>query len=106
MSETLCPAYRSRASIRACQRLLATIAVGMALGVALNFSAIDPIRTLYLERGAERCGGGAGDRHDAATDHATVVVAGFTLPLPLQGRRLATAAMVVTVVAMIASWLE
>jgi len=35
------------------------------------------------------------------------IMAGFTLPLPLQVTgRLATAAMAVTVVAMIASWLE
>jgi hypothetical protein len=47
------------------------------------------------------------ERGDDATDHAKVDHDGFTLPLPLQVMGwLATAAMAVTVVAMIASWLE
>jgi hypothetical protein len=38
-----------------------------------------------LERGAERCGGGAGDRHDAATDHATVDHGGVHAPVAAAG---------------------
>lgn len=48
----------------------ATIAVGMALGVALNFSRSD--QGALLERGAERRRRGAGDGHDDAADEAPV----------------------------------
>jgi hypothetical protein len=82
-------------SAAACQGVLRDHAVGMALGVALNFSAIGSDPGALWERG------------DDATDHAKVDHDGFTLPLPLQVMGwLATAAMAVTVVAMIASWLE
>jgi Mn2+/Fe2+ NRAMP family transporter len=85
----------------------ATIAVGMALGVALNFSAIDPIRALYW---SAVLNGVVAVPVMAMMMRLTMrrsVMAGFTLPLPLQVMGwLATAAMATTVVAMIASWLE
>jgi hypothetical protein len=50
----------------------ATIAVCMALGVALNFSAIDPIRALY------------GSAVMMRLTMRRSIMTGFTLPLPLQ----------------------
>jgi Mn2+/Fe2+ NRAMP family transporter len=85
----------------------ATIAVGMVLGVALNFSTIDPIRALYW---SAVLNGVVAVPVMVMMMRLTMrrsIMAGFTLPLPLQVMGwLATAVMAVTVVAMVASWLE
>jgi Mn2+/Fe2+ NRAMP family transporter len=85
----------------------ATIAVGMALGVALNFSAIDPIRALYW---SAVLNGVVAMPVMVMMMRLTMrpsVMAEFTLPLPLQVMGwLATATMVATVVAMVVSWLK
>ena len=75
--------------------------------MALNFSAIDPIRALYW---SAVLNGEVAVPVMVMMMRLTMrrsIMAGFTLPLPLQVMGwLATAAMAVTVVAMIASWLE
>jgi NRAMP (natural resistance-associated macrophage protein)-like metal ion transporter len=85
----------------------ATIAVGMALGVALNFSPIDPIRALYW---SAVLNGVVAVPVMVAMMYLTMrrsIMARFTLPLPLQIIGwIATATMAATVVAMIASWFE
>lgn len=85
----------------------ATIAVGMVLGVALNFSAIDPIRALYW---SAVLNGVVAVPVMVMMMRLTMrqsIMAGFTLPLPLRVMGwLATATMAATVVAMIGSWLE
>ncbi len=85
----------------------ATIAVGMVLGVALNFSAIDPIRALYW---SAVLNGVVAVPVMVMMMRLTMrrsIMAGFTLPLPLKVMGwLATAAMAATVVAMVASWME
>ena len=85
----------------------ATITVGMALGVALNFSAIDPIRALYW---SAVLNGVVAVPVMVMMMRLTMrpsVMAEFTLPLRLQVMGwLATATMAVTVVAMVASWLK
>jgi Mn2+/Fe2+ NRAMP family transporter len=96
----------ARLPLRA-KALYATIAVGMALGVALNFSAIDPIRALYWSAVLNGVVAVPVIVMMLRLIMRRSIIAGFTLPLPLQVTgRLATAAMAVTVVAMIASWLE
>jgi Mn2+/Fe2+ NRAMP family transporter len=83
----------------------ATIAVGMGLGVALNFSTIDPIRALYWS--AVLNGVVAVPVMVAMMLLAMrrSIMAGFTLPLPLLVLGwLATATMAATTVAMVASW--
>jgi hypothetical protein len=60
----------------------ATIAVGMALGVALNFSTIDPIRALYW----------------------SAVLNGAVAPLLVMGW-VATTTMAAAAVAMVVSWM-
>jgi NRAMP (natural resistance-associated macrophage protein)-like metal ion transporter len=69
----------------------ATIAVGMAVGAALNFSPIDPIRALYW----------------SAVLNGVVAVPVMITMMLLTMRRsiMATAAMAATAVAMISSWL-
>jgi NRAMP (natural resistance-associated macrophage protein)-like metal ion transporter len=85
----------------------ATIAVGMALGVALNFSSIDPIRALYW---SAVLNGVVAVPVMVTMMYLTMrrsIMAEFTLPLPLQIMGwIATATMAVTVVAMVASWFE
>ncbi len=84
----------------------ATITVGMGLGAALNFSPIDPIRALYWS--AVLNGVVAVPvmiTMMLLTMHRSIM-AGFTLPVPMQVMGwLATAAMAVTAVAMVCSWL-
>jgi Mn2+/Fe2+ NRAMP family transporter len=79
----------------------------MAFGVVLNFSAIDPIRALYW---SAVLNGVVAVPVMVMMMRLTMrrsIMAEFTLPLPLQLMGwLATAAMAVTVLAMIASWLE
>jgi Mn2+/Fe2+ NRAMP family transporter len=85
----------------------ATIAAGMALGVALNFSTIDPIRALYW---SAVMNGVVAVPVMVMMMRLTMlrsVMAGFTLSLPLQVMGwLATATMAATAAAMVASWLE
>jgi len=85
----------------------ATIAVGMALGVALNFSPIDPIRALYW---SAVLNGVVAVPVMVTMMYLTMrrsIMAGFTLPLPLQIMGwIATATMALTVVAMVVSWFE
>jgi Mn2+/Fe2+ NRAMP family transporter len=81
----------------------ATITVGMALGVALNFSAIDPIRALYW---SAVLNGVVAVPVMVMMMRLTMpaVMAEFILPLPLPVMGwLATATMTATVVAMVAS---
>jgi NRAMP (natural resistance-associated macrophage protein)-like metal ion transporter len=85
----------------------ATIAVGMALGVALNFSPIDPIRALYWSAVLNGVVAVPVMITMMRLAMRPSVMAGFTLPLLLQVMGwLATATMAVTVVAMVASWLK
>jgi Mn2+/Fe2+ NRAMP family transporter len=92
---------------RRAKAFYATITVGMALGVALNFSAIDPIRALYW---SAVLNGVVAVPVMVMMMRLTMrpsVMAEFTLPLPLQVMGwLATATMTATVVAMVASWLK
>jgi Mn2+/Fe2+ NRAMP family transporter len=85
----------------------ATIAVGMVLCVALNFSPIDPIRSLYWSAVLD---GVVAVPVMVTMMYLTMrrsMMAGFTLPLPLQIMGwIATAAMALTVVAMVVSWFE
>lgn len=85
----------------------ATIAAGMALGVALNFSAIDPIRALYWSAVLNGIVAVPVMVTMMCLTMRRSIMAGFTLPLPLQVMGwLATATMAATVVGMVASWLE
>ncbi len=85
----------------------ATIAIGMALGVALNFSPIDPIRALYW---SAVLNGVVAVPVMVMMMHVTMrpaIMGSFTLPrLLLVMGWLATAAMVATVVALAWSWLK
>ena len=84
----------------------ATIAVGMALGVALNFSSIDPIRALYWSAVLNGVVAVPVMIMMMRLTMRPVIMARFTLPRPLQVMGwLATAAMAVTVVTMIGSWI-
>jgi len=80
----------------------ATIAVGIALGVALNFSPIDPIKALYW---SAVLNGVVAVPVMAIMMHLTMrpaIMARFTLPRPLQIMGwIATAAMAATVVALL-----
>ena len=84
----------------------ATIAAGMALGVALNFSPVDPIRALYW---SAVLNGVVAVPVMIALMHMTMrpaIMGRFTLPRPLQVMGwLATAAMVTTVAALAWSWM-
>jgi NRAMP (natural resistance-associated macrophage protein)-like metal ion transporter len=84
-----------------------TIAVGMVLGVALNFSPIDPIKALYW---SAVLNGVVAVPVMAMMMFLTMrpaIMGRFTLPRPLQAVGwVATAAMAATVAAMFASWLE
>jgi Mn2+/Fe2+ NRAMP family transporter len=83
----------------------ATIAVGVALGVVLNFSPIDPIKALYW---SAVLNGVVAVPVMVAMMLLTMrrsIMAEFTLPLPLHIMGwLATATMAATVVAMAWSW--
>ena len=85
----------------------ATIAVGMVLGVALNFSTIDPIRALYW---SAVLNGVVAVPVMVMMMHLTMrpaIMERFTLPRTLLVIGwLATAAMAATVIALVWSWLE
>lgn len=85
----------------------ATIAVGMALGVALNFSSIDPIRALYWSAVLNGVVAVPVMIMMMRLTMRPAIMARFTLPRPLQVMGwLATSVMAATVVAMVGSWLE
>jgi Mn2+/Fe2+ NRAMP family transporter len=85
----------------------ATIAVGMALGVALNFSSIDPIRALYWSAVLNGVVAVPVMFMMMRLTMRPAIMDRFTLPRSLQVMGwLATAAMATTVVAMVGSWLE
>ena len=90
---------------RRAKAFYATIAAGMVLGAALNFSPIDPIKALYW---SAVLNGVVAVPVMAMMMHLTMrpaIMARFTLPGPLRAMGwLATAAMAVTVVAMLVSW--
>ena len=92
--------------LRRAKAFYATIAVGMVLGVALNFSPIDPIKALYW---SAVLNGVVAVPVMVTMMFLTMrrpVMARFTLPPALQiAGWLATATMTATVVAMIWSWL-
>jgi len=92
---------------RRAKEFYATIALGMVLAVALNFSPIDPIKALYW---SAVLNGVVAAPVMVAMMFLTMrrsVMARFTLPRVLQIMGwLATTTMAVTVVAMIWSWLE
>ena len=84
----------------------ATIAVGMGLGVALNFSTIDPIRALYWSAVLNGVVAVPVMVTMMLLAMRRSIMAGFTLPLPLLVLGwLATATMAATTIAMVASWL-
>ena len=88
---------------RRAKAFYATIAVGMLLGVALNFSPIDPIKALYW---SAVLNGVVAVPLMFMTMRRTVM-ARFTLPPVLQIMGwLATATMATAVVAMIWSWVK
>jgi len=85
----------------------ATIAVGMALGVALNFSPIDPIRALYWSAVLNGIVAVPVMVMMMRLTMLPAIMDRFTLPRSLQMMGwLATGAMAVTVIAMVVSWLE
>jgi NRAMP (natural resistance-associated macrophage protein)-like metal ion transporter len=85
----------------------ATIAVGMVLGVALNFTPIDPIKALYWSAVLNGVVAVPVMITMMLMTRRRLIMAGFTLPLSLQiVGWLATVTMAVTVVAMVWSWLE
>jgi NRAMP (natural resistance-associated macrophage protein)-like metal ion transporter len=92
---------------RRAKAFYATIAVGMVLGVLLNFSPIDPIKALYW---SAVLNGVVAVPVMVAMMLLTMrrsIMAGFILPLGLQAMGwAATAVMAATVIAMVISWLE
>jgi Mn2+/Fe2+ NRAMP family transporter len=85
----------------------ATIAVGMALGVALNFSPIDPIKALYVSAVLNGVVAVPAMVMMMCLIRRPAIMANFTLPRSLQVMGwLATVAMAATVVAMVVSWFE
>ncbi len=85
----------------------ATIAVGMILGIALNFSPIDPIKALYWSAVLNGVVAVPVMVMMMRLTMRPTIMARFTLPRPLQIMGwVATAAMAATVVAMIGSWFE
>ena len=85
----------------------ATIAAGTALGVALNFSALDPIRALYWSAVLNGIVAVPVMVMMMRLTMRRSIMAEFTLPGPLQVMGwLATATMGAIVVAMVASWLS
>jgi Mn2+/Fe2+ NRAMP family transporter len=85
----------------------ATIAVGMVLGVALNFTPIDPIKALYWSAVLNGVVAFPVMVTMMLLTMRRSIMAEFTLTLPLQIMGwLATATMAATVLAMVWSWLE
>jgi Mn2+/Fe2+ NRAMP family transporter len=85
----------------------ATIAVGMGLGVALNFSTIDPIRALYWSAVLNGVVAVPVMVTMMLLTMRRSITAGFTLPLSLLiVGWVGTATMAVTTVAMVASWFD
>ncbi len=85
----------------------ATIAIGMALGVALNFSPIDPIKALYWSAVLNGVVAVPVMVMMMRLTMRPTIMARFTLPRPLLVMGwLATAVMAATVIAMVGSWLE
>ncbi|MDR3440541.1 divalent metal cation transporter [Telmatospirillum sp.] len=84
----------------------ATITVGMVLGIALNFSPIDPIKALYWSAVVNGIAAVPVMVMMMRLTMRPEIMAGFTLPPFLRAVGwLATAVMAVTVVAMIWSWM-
>jgi len=84
----------------------ATIAAGMALGVALNFSTIDPIRALYWSAVLNGAVAVPVMVMLMCLTMRRSIMAGFTLPTPLLVMGwVATTAMAAAAVAMVVSWL-
>lgn len=83
----------------------AMIAAATAIGVGLNFTAIDPIKALYW---SAVLNGVVAVPVMIAMMHLSMrrkIMAGYTLPLPLLVLGwLATIVMAVTVLAMVATW--
>jgi NRAMP (natural resistance-associated macrophage protein)-like metal ion transporter len=85
----------------------ATIAVGMVIGVALNFSPIDPVKALYWSAVLNGVVAVPVMVMMMRLTMRSAIMADFTLPRPLQVMGwLATVVMAATVVAMVASWIE
>ncbi len=85
----------------------ATIGVGMALGIGLNFSAVDPIRALYWSAVINGVVAVPVMIMMMRMTMRPEIMAGFTLPRTLRVMGwLATIAMVTTVLAMVLSWLS
>jgi Mn2+/Fe2+ NRAMP family transporter len=100
------PVGMARLPLRA-KAFYATIAVGMALGAALNFSPIDPIRALYWSAVLNGVVAVPVMVTMMLLTMRRSIMAGFTLPpLLLVMGWLATATMAVTTVAMVASWFD
>jgi Mn2+/Fe2+ NRAMP family transporter len=79
----------------------------MALGVALNFSPIDPIRALYWSAVLNGVVAVPVMVMMMRLTMRPVIMAQFTLPRSLQVMGwLATCAMAGTVIAMVGSWME
>jgi Mn2+/Fe2+ NRAMP family transporter len=84
----------------------ATIAVGMALGVALNFSPIDPIRALYWSAVLNGIVAVPVMIMMMRQTMRRSIMERFRLPLPLRVMGwVATATMAATTLAMFVSWL-
>ncbi len=84
-----------------------TIGVGMALGVVLNFTPIDPIRALYWSAVLNGVVAVPVMIMMMRLTMRPAIMARFTLPRSLQVMGwLATCAMAATVIAMIGSWME
>jgi Mn2+/Fe2+ NRAMP family transporter len=84
-----------------------TIAVAMGLGVALNFSTIDPIRALYWSAVLNEVVAVPVMVTMMLLTRRRSITAGFTLPLSLLiVGWVGTATMAVTTVAMVASWFD
>jgi len=91
---------------RRAKAFYATIAMGSALGAALNFTAIEPIKALYWSAVVNGVVAVPVMVMMMRLTMRQTVMAGFTLPLTLQMIGwLATAVMATTVAAMGASWL-
>jgi NRAMP (natural resistance-associated macrophage protein)-like metal ion transporter len=83
----------------------ATIAMAMVIGAGLNFSAIDPIKALYWSAVVNGVVAVPVMVMMMRLTMRKTIMAGFTLPRPLQAIGwLATGVMAVTVAAMGASW--
>jgi NRAMP (natural resistance-associated macrophage protein)-like metal ion transporter len=92
---------------RRAKAFYATIAIGMALGMALNFSPIDPIKALYYSAVLNGVVAVPVMVVMMLLTMRPEIMARFTLPRPLQAMGwLATVVMAATVVAMVWSWFE